>query len=160
MYKYTLGFLIKDNQILMLNRNKSPWMGSWNGLGGKINPNETPQACIQREIFEETGLRLKVENFIFKGYVTWDEFDAMGNGLYIYIYHLVDKIDLITPLKVDEGILDFKDISWISSFENEGVAKNIPYFLPSVLNDKMNYNYFCKFEDRILKEVIKKRVDL
>ncbi|BCR35806.1 NUDIX hydrolase [Mariniplasma anaerobium] len=160
MYKYTLGFLIKGNQILMLNRNKSPWMGSWNGLGGKIQINETPQACIQREVFEETGLELKVENFIFKGVVTWDEFDAMGNGLYIYIYHLNEKLDLITPLKVDEGILDFKDISWISSFENEGVAKNIPYFLPSVLNDDINYNYLCKFEDRILKEVVKKKVDV
>lgn len=158
MYKYTLGFLIKDNQILMLNRNKSPWMGSWNGLGGKIHQNETPQACIQREVFEETGLDLKIENYIFKGYVTWDEFDAMGKGLYIFIYHLDKKIDLITPLKVDEGILDFKDISWISSFENEGVAKNIPYFLPSILNDEKNYNYYCKFEDKILKEVVKKQV--
>jgi 8-oxo-dGTP diphosphatase len=159
MYKYTLGFLIKDNQILMINRNKSPWMGSWNGLGGKIHINESPQDCIQREIFEETGLKLEVEKFIFKGYVTWDEFDAMGKGLFIYIYYLDKNIDLLTPIKVDEGILDFKDISWISSFENEGVAKNIPYFLPSVLTDEKNYNYYCKFEEKTLKEVIKKQVE-
>ena len=90
MYKYTLGFLIKNNQILMINRNKSPWMGSWNGLGGKIELNESPEACIKREIFEETGLDLMLENFIFKGFVTWDQFDALGTGLYIYIYYLDD----------------------------------------------------------------------
>ena len=158
MYKYTLGFLIKDNQILVINRKKSPWMGSWNGLGGKIDLDENPRTCIHREIFEETGLNLIKENFIFKGCVTWDEFDALGTGLYIYIYYLDQSINLKTPLKVDEGILDFKDISWLTSFENEGVAKNIPYFLPSVLNEDKNFNYHCKFDERILKKVIKKQV--
>jgi 8-oxo-dGTP diphosphatase len=160
MYKYTLGFLIKENQILMLNRIKSPWMGSWNGLGGKIQLNETPQACIQREVFEETGLKLDKEKFIFKGCVTWDEFDAMGKGLYIYLYYLDKNINLKTPIKVDEGILDFKDIIWVSNYENEGVAKNIPYFLSSLLIEENNYDFYCKFEDRILKEVIKKKVEV
>lgn len=159
MYKYTLGFLIKDNQILMLNRNKSPWMGSWNGLGGKINENETPKSCIQREVLEETGMNLDINKFIFKGNVTWDQFDAIGNGLYIYIYYLDSNTQIITPLRVEEGILDFKDISWVSSFENEGVAKNIPYFLNSVLTDDTNYNYYCRFEDKKLIEVIKKQVE-
>lgn len=159
MYKYTLGFLIKDNQILMLNRNRSPWMGSWNGLGGKIEGNETPRACIHRETLEETGLDLDISKFIFKGNVTWDDFDAMGHGLYIYIYYLDTNIQISTPLKVEEGILDFKDISWISSFDNEGVAKNIPYFLPSVLTDDINYNYYCRFKDKRLIEVIKKQVE-
>ena len=36
---YTLGFIrCKDNnKILLLNRNKSPWMGLYNGVGGKYN---------------------------------------------------------------------------------------------------------------------------
>ena len=41
MYKYTLGFIIKNNEVLLLNRNKSPWMGAWNGVGGKIETGET-----------------------------------------------------------------------------------------------------------------------
>lgn len=41
---YTLGFIRceDNNKILLLNRNKPPWMGLYNGIGGKIQPNETP----------------------------------------------------------------------------------------------------------------------
>ena len=40
---YTLGFIrCKDNnKILLLNRNKSPWMGLYNGVGGKLQSGET-----------------------------------------------------------------------------------------------------------------------
>ena len=53
MYKYTLCFIKNKNQLLMINRNKSPWMGCWNGLGGKIEDGEKPDQCIKREIMEE-----------------------------------------------------------------------------------------------------------
>ncbi len=36
MYKYTICFIRKGNKILLLNRNKKPNMGMWNGVGGKI----------------------------------------------------------------------------------------------------------------------------
>jgi 8-oxo-dGTP diphosphatase len=160
MYSYTLGFLIKKNQILMLNRNKSPWMGSWNGLGGKILENETPRACIQREVLEETGLNLDTDKFIYKGTVTWNVFHAHGQGLYIYIYYLDDDLEFKTPLKVEEGILEFKDIDWLSSFDNEGIAKNIPYFLPTIIKEKTIYQFDCIFHEKILKEVNKKRIDV
>ncbi len=160
MYNYTLGFLIHKNQILMLNRNKSPWMGSWNGLGGKIDLNESPKACIKREVYEETGLDLDLNKFIYKGDVTWNTFHANGQGLYIYIYYLDDNFKLETPIKVDEGILDFKDIDWLCDFNNEGLAKNIPYFLPSILKEEIIYEHSCIFEGNLLKVVNKKRLKI
>ena len=33
-------------------------MGMWNGVGGKIEENETPYEGIIRETFEETGIEL------------------------------------------------------------------------------------------------------
>ncbi len=158
MFSYTLGFIIYKNQILMLNRHKAPWMGSWNGLGGKIKAHESPKECIKREVLEETGLDLDVNKFIYKGNVTWNTFHANGQGLYIYIYELDQVPHLKLPLSVDEGILSFKDISWLCDFENEGVAKNIPYFLPSVINEETIYSYDCIFKKGILKKVKKKKV--
>jgi 8-oxo-dGTP diphosphatase len=32
--------------------------GKWNGPGGKIEPGETSEQCVRREIMEETGLQL------------------------------------------------------------------------------------------------------
>lgn len=69
---FTLGFIRckENNKVLMLNRNKAPWMGKWNGVGGKINPNETPLDCMVREAQEETGLML--QHFQPRGILTWE----------------------------------------------------------------------------------------
>ena len=56
MFKYTLCFIIYQNQVLLLNRNKNPWMGRWNGVGGKINEGEDKFSAIKREIIEETQI--------------------------------------------------------------------------------------------------------
>ena len=42
-------------------------MGMWNGVGGKIEENETPYEGIIRETFEETGIELS--SVTYKGTV-------------------------------------------------------------------------------------------
>ena len=59
MKRTTLGYLERDGHLLMLYRNKKkddPNAGKWIGVGGHIEPGETPEACMRRELFEETGL--------------------------------------------------------------------------------------------------------
>ena len=46
--------------------------GKWNGLGGKLDPGETPEECAFREIMEESGLKAK--NLILKGIITFPGF--------------------------------------------------------------------------------------
>ncbi|PKK88857.1 MAG: DNA mismatch repair protein MutT [Tenericutes bacterium HGW-Tenericutes-7] len=158
MHKYTLGFIKRNNDILMVNRLKSPWKGSWNGLGGKLNQNENPLDCIIREIKEETDIDISMFHIQDKGVLTWNSFDALGNGLHIFLIELPEAYQYQTPKVIDEGILDWKDQSWLCDFENYGVAHNIPYFLPTVINDENRYHYHCTFEGRILKSVTKERI--
>ena len=50
----------------MLYRNRKPDdpnEGKWLGIGGKIEPGESPDDCNAREVFEETGLILKSAHF-------------------------------------------------------------------------------------------------
>ena len=56
MFTYTLGFIKYKNQILMINRKKKPWLGCWNGLGGKLKDHEDQKSSLKRELQEETGL--------------------------------------------------------------------------------------------------------
>ncbi|KAA0773844.1 MULTISPECIES: NUDIX domain-containing protein [Bacillus cereus group] len=42
MYKHTLCFIKRNEEILMLNREYDPVKGLWNGVGGKIEKGETP----------------------------------------------------------------------------------------------------------------------
>ncbi len=58
----TLCYIEKDSQILMLHRTKNsidPNGGKWIGVGGKLEQNESPDECIIREVYEETGLHIQ-----------------------------------------------------------------------------------------------------
>ncbi len=55
----TICYIDNGKEFLLLHRNKKEndvHQGKWIGVGGKLEPGETPQACAIREIFEETGL--------------------------------------------------------------------------------------------------------
>jgi len=52
-----LCFIIDDKKLLMIK--KSPELfggGKWNGLGGKIGVDESPEEACVREVYEESGL--------------------------------------------------------------------------------------------------------
>lgn len=55
---YTVCFLFtKDHSMVLLCRkNKTDFAGQLNGVGGKLEPGETPMECARREILEETGI--------------------------------------------------------------------------------------------------------
>jgi 8-oxo-dGTP diphosphatase len=159
MYKYTLGFILRQDEVLMINREKKPWHGAWNGLGGKINDNETPKECLIREIYEETGIKVASHQVYDRGIVTWNLFDAQGQGLYLFLIKVDPNLDYPTPRGVDEGILDWKKISWIMSLDNYGVAHNIFHFLLNVINQDQRFCYHCIFEGRNLINVQIERMD-
>ena len=151
MYTYNLGFIKYQNQILMINRKKKPWLGCWNGLGGKLQKDEDPIASLKRELNEETGLIIHDDEIKDCGYLTWNSFDANGQGLYLYLIELKHPFELKGPLLTDEGILDWKEIDWIIDPANLGVAHNIRHFLPIMLSDETRYHYHCTFEsDRLV----------
>ena len=155
MYKYTLAFIKRYNKILMLNRNRSPWMGSWNGVGGKIELGESPLESLIREVKEETGLTVDESNIVFKGSVTWNETSSTRKGLLLYLINLPSDLPYLTPKVTVEGILDWKEINWISDFDNYGVCDNIPYFIKDVIYNDDQFEHYCYFDDKVLKEVTK-----
>ena len=127
-YKYTLGFIYcpETNQTLLLNRQKAPWMGRWNGVGGKLVPKETPYACIVRETLEETGLLLP--QYQSRGVLKWYRNERDLGGVYSLTAELQkDFVDLYsTPLVYcHEGILVWKRNDWILHEENSGIVDNI-----------------------------------
>lgn len=54
----TLCYVERDGRYLMLRRRKEPFLGLWTAPGGKLEPGETPEEAIRREVGEETGLAL------------------------------------------------------------------------------------------------------
>lgn len=67
---------VKMGTTLMIHRTKKAndmHEGKWNGLGGKFEPGETPEECVIREVWEESGL--KITNPRLEGYITFPAFD-------------------------------------------------------------------------------------
>ena len=151
-YTYTLAFIKYQQDILMLNRIKPPWLGLWNGLGGKIQANESPMASIIRELEEEMGITFSPLDIMDKGVLTWNDFEANGQGIHMFVIELKKPLSQTFPRMTDEGILDLKSFEWIMDEMNYGVAPNIPYFLP-VLFESGRHHIHCIFENDTLKEV-------
>lgn len=134
MFAYTICFIQRGDELLLLNREKPAWMGCWNGIGGKIEQGETPRQSMLREIEEETG----ITGFVlrFKGVITWrSEEGANYGGMYTYVAEVPEGYAYTTPVRTAEGILDWKGIGWIMHPDNDGIATNIPLFLKQLLED-------------------------
>lgn len=157
-YTYTLAFIVYQDQILLVNRKKKPWLGAWNGLGGKIKEDEHPLDSLIRELYEEMGHRFKKEDITYKGTLTWNSFDAHGQGLYLYVIRLDQPLDIKIPQVTDEGILDIKKVDWIMDPLNMGIAHNIPYVLPLILESSTCYHFHCIFQDKQLISVTKEDI--
>ncbi|WP_053375898.1 NUDIX hydrolase [Paenibacillus sp. FJAT-27812] len=152
MLKYNICFVKRGDEILLLNREKASWMGCWNGIGGKLEPMESPRAAMIREIEEETGI--EAYELYFKGLVTWTGEDFDFGGMYAYVAEVPESYDYVTPRKTDEGILDWKKIEWIMNEDNVGIVSNIPRTLPFMLNDAHCYNHHCVYEKGQLLKLI------
>ena len=86
----TLCYIRRDGHTLMVHRIKKAndiHEGKWNGLGGKLEPGETPEECAIREIFEESGLR--VRHPLFKGMLTFPLF-AHNEDWYAFVFVVTD----------------------------------------------------------------------
>ncbi len=61
-HKVSVAALVSDGagKILMIN---SPWRG-WEYPGGVIEPGETFQQALHREVWEETGARIEITGFV------------------------------------------------------------------------------------------------
>jgi 8-oxo-dGTP diphosphatase len=107
MRNTTLCYILQGDQVLMLHRVKKKNdvnQDKWIGIGGGFEENESPDDCLLREVWEETGLRLKrwkchgVVTFLTNG--PWE-------GEYMYLFSADDFEGALK--ECDEG-----DLQWIS----------------------------------------------
>ena len=141
----TLCYMEKDGQYLMLHRikkkndvNKDKWIG----IGGHFEDEESPEDCLLREVYEETGFTLT--SYRFRGLVTF----ISGTGIteYMSLY----TADAFTGEMTDcnEGVLEWvniEDIWNLNIWEGDKIFfrlldENEPFFSLKLVydgNDKL-----------------------
>lgn len=105
MRNTTLCYIEQDGQYLMLHRVKKKNdinHDKWIGVGGKFEGMESPEDCLLREVYEETGLTLT--RYRYRGVVTFaSEQDPQ-------LMHLFTADGFTGTLKIcDEGNLEWID---------------------------------------------------
>lgn len=81
MIRYVLGFAFAHDplgmlQVALIRKSHPDWQaGRLNGLGGKRQPGESPQAAMAREFLEEAGVEVPPARWRLRGIMEGDGFD-------------------------------------------------------------------------------------
>ena len=144
----TLCYIEDNGKYLMLLRNKKQKdvnKGKWIGVGGRIEPGESPEECVCREVLEETGLTITA--YRMRGILT---FSSEGwEDEYIFVFTSDEYSGNLK--ECDEGELrwiDKEEIMKLNLWEGDRI------FLKNMLDDgsffsmRLSYN-----EDRLIDHI-------
>ncbi|MCF0117479.1 MAG: (deoxy)nucleoside triphosphate pyrophosphohydrolase [Bacilli bacterium] len=88
------GAIIKDNKVFAAQRgNKGETRFKWEFPGGKLEPGETPEQALARELLEELKINVKVNECITK---IVDEYETQILHIDTYICELISGEPTLT----------------------------------------------------------------
>ena len=142
-----LCYLKKDNQYLFMLRNKEKNdlnEGKWIGIGGHLEPGESKEEALIREVKEETGLTIKTYNY--RGEILFI------NNDYQEIMYIFTSDDFSGELiECDEG-----ELSWIDKDKilDLNLWEGDRYFLKPLLDSNKGIKMTMRYKDKQLVEVL------
>ncbi|MDD5759060.1 MAG: 8-oxo-dGTP diphosphatase [Desulfobulbaceae bacterium] len=138
----TLGFVISpDRQQTLLvhrtSRSNDAHLGKYNGLGGKMKPNEDVVSCIKREIMEEAGIVcLDVK---LRGTINWTGFGPNGEDWLGFIFR-IDQFSGVPFNENEEGPLSWQPITHLDQLP---MWEGDRHFLPMVFDQDPRVFHGC-----------------
>ncbi len=104
-----MGAVIKDaaGRLLLIRRGHEPGAGLWSLPGGRIEPRETDEQAVVREILEETGLRVACGRLVGT---------AELPGLDGAVVDVRDYLATVTGGELAAGD-DAADVRWVTAAE-------------------------------------------
>lgn len=109
----TLAYVLSPDRkkVLLIHRNKNIediHYGKYNGLGGKLEPNENIVEGLKREVFEEAGIRC--DEILLRGTISWPGFGKNGEHWFGFIFR-VDRFSGHPKSGNHEGTLEWVAIA-------------------------------------------------
>jgi 8-oxo-dGTP diphosphatase len=112
------GVVIHNNKVLLVLRSRPPAAGKWAIPGGSVKLGETLPAAAEREILEETGLRVIADEIIY----TFDTIVRDEAGQVEYHYVILDFLArLVDPHPALIAGDDARDVGWFTWAEIEAL---------------------------------------
>ncbi len=107
----------EHGRVLLLHRRKPPNRDLYSPIGGKLEQaiGESPVACAQREIREETGLEIPIDRLHLTGIVSEHAYAGETHWL-MFLFEVVGAVTLAEK-EIDEGMLEWHDPEEIASLD-------------------------------------------
>ena len=109
MLNTTLCYIERGDEYLMLHRVKKENdinRDKWIGLGGKFKEDESPEECLLREVYEESGLRLT--SWRYRGIVTFVNTKCSSEYMHLFT---------ADGFEGTVGLCDEGELEWIKKSE-------------------------------------------
>jgi len=121
-----LIFITVGDEVLLLKGtpDKKIWPGKYNGLGGHVERGESVHAAAEREIREESGLR--VRDLRLRGVITVETEEPTGIGLFVFTATALTRE--VIPSR--EGALEWIKASEVTELD---LVEDLPVLIPHVL---------------------------
>ena len=98
MKKVVAAIIKEKDQILIAQRHsKDPLAGKWEFPGGKLEPGETPEECLVREIREELQVELEIASFYDDNIYRYND-----NAIHLLFYWAEILGGEVTPIVHDD----------------------------------------------------------
>ena len=116
------GIVIKGKSVLLVQRKYEPFQGHWALPGGFVEYGEKTEDAVIREVFEETGLKVKILSLL--GVYSDPRRDPRGHT--VTIAYLLDKIDGTLQAGDDAGSVRFFKLEElpILAFDHAQIVKD------------------------------------
>lgn len=99
--KVVAALIVHDHRIFATQRGYGDWKGWWEFPGGKVEPGESPEDALVREIREELDTEISVER-----YVTTIEWDYPT-------FHLSMRCYLCSVVRGSLTLLEHEAATWL-----------------------------------------------
>lgn len=144
MYKSYVVILLFDkcyDKVLLVKRNKKPYPNCWNGIGGKIEKNETVIEATIRECQEETNIKLINPKLLVT--LRYPQNNPLNSNIELNVMY--DNVDEVLISDNEEGHYEWKNINFVMDINNKQIAglSNLNQFVKEILdleNIKKFYN--------------------
>ena len=129
----TLGYILSPDgsQTLLVHRNarkSDQHLGKYNGLGGKMKPDEDILGCMRREIREESGL--ECTEMRLRGTINWTGFGPKGEDWLGFVF-LITRFSGTVLAKNEEGDLGWHPLAALGALP---MWEGDRFFLPLVFD--------------------------